>query len=86
MAFILGKNQNVLKLLLVTKNGRTIDGLYFGDIEEFNRRLAEKFGVDELEKLYKGIDSKIRIDIIYTPNINEYMGNRNLQVIIQNYR
>ncbi|CCQ93580.1 SsDNA exonuclease, RecJ [[Clostridium] ultunense Esp] len=85
-AFILGKNQNVLKLLLVTKNGRTIDGLYFGDIEEFNRRLAEKFGVDELEKLYKGIDSKIRIDIIYTPNINEYMGNRNLQVIIQNYR
>ena len=34
--------------------------------------------------MYKGIGNNITIDIIYTPNINEYMGNKSLQVIIQN--
>ena len=84
--FILGKNRNVLKLLLETKRGKVIDGLYFGDIEEFENRLIEKFGIDEVKKMYKGIGNNITIDIIYTPNINEYMGNKSLQVIIQNFR
>ena len=85
-AFILGKNGNVLKLLLLTKSGRIIDGLYFGDIEEFEDRLSKKYGMVELDRMYKGIDSEIKLDIVYTPSVNEYMGNKNLQVIIHNYR
>lgn len=85
-AFILGKNGNVLKLLLLTKSGRIIDGLYFGDIEEFEDRLSKKYGMAELDRMYKGIDSAIKLDIVYTPSVNEYMGNKNLQVIIHNYR
>lgn len=85
-AFILGKNGNVLKLSLLTKSGRIIDGLYFGDIEEFEDRLSKKYGMAELDRMYKGIDSEIKLDIVYTPSVNEYMGNKNLQVIIHNYR
>lgn len=85
-AFLLGNNQNVLKLILFTKSGRTIDGIYFGDIDEFERRISNKFGIEELDKLYKGVENKIQLDIVYTPNINEYMGKRSLQVYIQNYR
>ena len=85
-AFILGKNGNVLKLSLLTKSGRIIDGLYFGDIEEFENRLSKKYGMAELDRMYKGIDSAIKLDIVYTPSVNEYMGNKNLQVIIHNYR
>ena len=84
--FILGKNQNVLKLILLTKSGNTIEGLYFGNIDEFQSMLIEKFGESEVNKMYKGIKNEIKLDIIYFPTINEYMGNRNLQVIIQNYR
>lgn len=84
--FILGKNNNVLKLLLVTGEGRIIDGLYFGNIEDFERKISKKFSKEELDKMYKGIDNRITIDIVYTPNINEYMGNKTLQVIIHNYR
>lgn len=84
--FILGKNQNVLKLKLVTKNNKLIDGLYFGDIEEFEIKLINKFSKEEVDKMYKGIDNKVKLDIIYVPTINEYMGNRNLQITIQNYR
>ena len=84
--FILGKSQNVLKLKLKIKNNKFIDGLYFGDIEEFEMKIRDKFGKEELDKMYKGIDNKVQLDIIYVPIINEYMGNRNLQIIIQNYR
>lgn len=84
--FILGKNQNVLKLILLTKSGNTIDGLYFGDIDKFQNMLIRKFGENEVNKMYKGIENQIKLDIIYFPTINEYMGNRNLQIIIQNYR
>ncbi|NLX62577.1 MAG: single-stranded-DNA-specific exonuclease RecJ [Tissierellia bacterium] len=85
-AFKLGKNDNTLKLILKMKNGKTIEGLYFGDIEEFDRRMSKKFGQAEVSKMYKGIDNGIKIDIAYTPNINEYMGYRNLQIMIYYYR
>mgnify|MGYP000927215404 CR=1 FL=1 len=85
-AFILGSNQNVLKLVLLTNSGRTIEGIYFGDIEEFETRISYKFGSSELDKLYSGIENNIELDIVYVPNINEYMGKRSLQVYIKHYR
>lgn len=84
--FILGNNQNVLKLLLLTNRGRVIDGIYFGDIEQFEEKMCRKFGKDELNKMYTGVDNRIVLDMIYTPMVNEYMGNRNIQINIQNYR
>lgn len=85
-ASILGKNGNTLKLILNTGKGRTIEGLYFGDVSEFKRRMVEKFGEEEVKKMFAGINNRIRIDIAYVPSINEYMGNKNLQIIIKNYR
>lgn len=83
---ILGKNKNVLKLTLKSNIGTLIEALYFGDIEKFETKLIEKYGKEELEKLLRGLENNISIDIVYNPNVNEYMGNTKLQVIIQNYR
>ncbi|NLY66102.1 MAG: single-stranded-DNA-specific exonuclease RecJ [Tissierellia bacterium] len=85
-AFKLGKNHNTLKLILKMKNGKTIEGLYFGNIDEFDRRMSEKFSQAEVSNMYKGISNNIRLDIAYTPDINEYMGYRNLQIMIYYYR
>ena len=85
-AFILGSNQNVLKLIFLTNRGKTMDGIYFGDIEGFENWISEKYGFNELDKLYKGIENNIELDIVYSPNINEYMGKRSLQVYIESYR
>lgn len=85
-AFVLGSNHNVLKLNLLTKQGRIIEGIYFGDIKEFEKRLSSKYNWDEIEKMYKGLENDIKLDIVYTPNINEYMGRRTVQINIQNYR
>jgi len=85
-AFVLGNNRNVLKLLLKTRKGTTIEGLYFGDVSEFEKRMIYKFGQAEVKKMFQGMDNNIRLDITYVPSINEYMGNKNLQVVIKNYR
>lgn len=85
-AYILGKNKNVLKLMLEGKNGKGIEGIYFGDTERFNNIMDKKFGKEESLKMYKGLSNKIKLDIVYTPSINEYMGNRKLQIVVKNYR
>lgn len=85
-AMILGKNRNVLKLKLKTSKGKVIDAIYFGDIEEFEEAVTEKYSREELQKLYDGVYNDVKIDLVFYPNINEYNGNITIQVIIQNYR
>ena len=85
-ASVLGKNRNVLKLKMKSKNGKFIDGVYFGDIEEFESKISEKYGKEQLIKLYDGVYNDVKLDLVFYPDINEYNGNVSIQVIIQNYR
>lgn len=84
-ARILGKNQNVLKLSIQNEMGCKMEAMFFGNIEQFNLFLAQKYGEDELNKMYAGKENQILLSITYYPSINEYNGNRNIQVIIKNY-
>lgn len=83
---VLGVNKNVLKLILESKNRKTIEGLYFGDIISFENKVIEFYGKTELDKLYQGIDNNIKMDILYYPSVNEYMGRSTLQAVIQSFR
>ncbi len=83
---ILGKNKNVLKFDLISDDGSSIEGIHFGDSENFKEYVVLKFGKDNLNKALRGLDNDIYIDIIYYPNINEFMNNKTLQAVIQSYR
>ena len=67
---ILGKNRNAVKLSLVTPEGTPMDGLVFTDGDAF---LEEMGGCR-------------RMDAIYYPGINEYNGNRSIQVVVKEWR
>lgn len=82
---ILGSNYRIIKMTLV-KNGRFMTGIYFGDIEEFQEFIINKYNEDEMNKAFNGQINDIEIDITYRPDINEYRGNKTLQVIIEDYR
>lgn len=84
-ASILGKNKNVIKFKIILRNGIYTDGIYFRDIEEFEKVIINKYGSDELGKLYQG-NSKIKLDMVFYPSINEYNGNVSIQVVIENFR
>ncbi|WP_252234953.1 single-stranded-DNA-specific exonuclease RecJ [Clostridium sp. CH2] len=85
-AMVLGQNKNVLKIKLKTVIGRTIDSIYFGDIQEFEQYITKKYNYEELQKLYDGEFNSVNLDLIFYPSINEYNGNINIQIVIQNYR
>lgn len=85
-AFKLGAKKNVLKLILKSTSGASIEAMLFNDIESFEDSIEKKYGRDGLDNIYGRGIRDISIDILYYPSINEYMGKTTLQVIIQGYR
>lgn len=85
-AMVLGKNRNVLKFKLKTKLNKLIDAVYFGDIDEFEQEINNKYGKEELQKLYNGEYNDVSMDLVFYPSINEYNGNTSIQIVVQNYR
>ena len=85
-AAIVGRNQNVLKLILETIYGENVSAVYFGDVEGFLNYYREKFGNEEVEAALFGKNNKILLQIVYYPEINLYNGIENIQMIIRNYR
>ncbi|MEY8426746.1 single-stranded-DNA-specific exonuclease RecJ [Lachnospiraceae bacterium 46-15] len=85
-ARILGKNRNVIKLQVLSVAGTVMDAMYFGDVELFQEYLREKFGHAETEKLFQGRENAVTLSLAYYPGINEFRGNRTLQIVIQSYQ
>jgi len=83
---ILGAKKNVLKLKLLTKSNTYLDCVYFGDIKAFETLITNKFGSVELDKMQRGLKNSVKLDLIFTIEVNEYNGNRTVQLIMQNYR
>ena len=67
---VLGKNQNVLRLKLKDESGTTIDGIYFSD---------------QMNEVLKTMQQKPRLAFLYYPEINEFRGQRTLQLRILDY-
>lgn len=85
-ASILGKNSNVLKLQVVNEYGRVMDAMYFGSVESFLQYLTDAYGQEEVDKMFQNRDNVITLSVTYYPCINDYGGNRSIQIIIQNYQ
>ena len=84
-ANILGKNRNVLKLQVMNRQGAVIEALYFGNIEEWDRFVAEEYGQEQLDLVYRGKDNHVDLAFTYYPSVNEFRGTKTLQIVIQNY-
>ncbi|MFT4107483.1 MAG: single-stranded-DNA-specific exonuclease RecJ [Lacrimispora sp.] len=67
---VLGKNRNAVKMSLATEQGTPMDGMLFGDGDLFLEELGDKR----------------KLDVVYYPGVNEYNGNKALQIVIRNYK
>ena len=85
-ARVLGQNRNVVKLQVADAFGTVMDALYFGDVEVFCAYLEEKFGREETEKMFLNRRSEISLSVIYYPTVNEFRGQRSIQIIITDYQ
>lgn len=83
----IGKSQNVGKYTIADEEGRQYEMIYFGDLDQFDLFLREKFGVRLAEGLYTGRLSagEAVISIAYYPDINSYAGRESIQIVMQHY-
>lgn len=82
---IIGKNKNVLKAKVVNGSGARIEALYFGQIDQLQEYVIEEFGQQEWERMLRGDRNDVDLGLTYYPDINEYMGRKTPQIVIQNY-
>ena len=70
---IVGRNQNVVKLKLESKDHTRVEAIWFGEGKVFQRDM-EKSG-----------QSTAKLAIVYTPELNTYMGKESVQIHILHY-
>ncbi len=69
-ARVIGRNRNAIRLSLATEKGFPMEAMVFGDGDAF---MEERQG-------------RGHMDAVYYPTVNEYNGNRTLQIVIREYR
>ena len=67
---IIGKNQNVLKFQVLDQAGRKMEGIYFGEVQECMEYLQ----------------TKEKVSLTFYPSVNEYRGNKSIQITVVNYQ
>ena len=84
---ILGKDRNVVRMVVSDGSGARMDAILFGGGEtaDLLRFLRAEFGDEETEKAMRGAENGIDLAFAYRPGVNEYMGRRSLQITVSAY-
>ena len=83
---IIGRNKNVLKMQVRDESGTVLDAMYFGNTQQFIDYLKKKYGEASVKHMQQGYRSGMKMTFTYYPTINEYMGRKTIQIVIQNYQ
>lgn len=74
-------NDKYLKFEFETDKG-TISGLYFNDAKALEEEIIQSFGQEEWNKALSDHSNNISLTIMFYPSINEYRGNKSVQIIL----
>ena len=82
---ILGSTGRCCKMYLTDGSGFRTEAMYFGESDQFCRDIEDRYGRNALDRIMRGLDSPVRMHVTYYPQVNEWMGVRTIQAVIQNY-
>ena len=84
----LGKTGKFRRIRIADEQGNPYQAVYFGDGEEMDRYLIQKYGEERLIQGYRGglMQGQMEISIVYSPQINSYNGRESIQILIQYYQ
>ena len=85
-AAYIGKEGQFLRLLLRTENGGNMTALMFRNVTEFEERVTEKYSTEAYEGLFSGKAQSVKMDIVYEPSVNEFRGEKSVQIMIENFK
>lgn len=84
-ARFMGNENQYIKIWFMDNEGRTIEAVDF-DAKTFIDSIKMWFSDEECDKMLKGLPNDILLDVIYYPDINEYMGRTSIQLKPSRYK
>lgn len=83
---IMGKNKDMAKFVVEDKEQNRFQLVLFRKLDEFLDKVEEKYGRTAREALYAGRSAQtVKMNIIYYPNLNCFMGKEEIQFIMQHW-
>ncbi len=84
----LGKTGKYRRIRIADEQGNHYQAVYFGDGEEMDQYLIQKYGEERLMQSYRGelIQGQMEISMVYSPQVNSYNGRESIQILIQYYQ
>ena len=85
---IIGKSGDTMRITFRTEEGRKIYGVAFKSVEKFANALEGRYSDEIIEGfLSRSIRNlTVKMDIAYHLEINEWNGNKNLQIVIADFK
>lgn len=84
-ARFMGSENQYIKLWFMDGDGRTIEAVDF-DAKTFIDNIKMWFSDEECDKMLEGLPNDVLLDVIYYPDINEYMGRTSIQLKPSKYK
>ncbi len=84
-ATVIGKNQNTIKLELITPNNNIVEGIFFKGVDRFFEYITKQYGAKEAQLVKSGNTKNVKLSFTFCPSINEYNGKTTIQMKILNY-
>ncbi len=81
----IGKDGSSLRLQLTDTAGTSVTGLYFLDADGFEAYLAETFGTQAVQELYRG-RSEVRLTLAFSPSVDVFRGEMYPQIIVSKFK
>lgn len=83
---VMGKNRNMAKFSVEDEKGNRFSLVCFRHLEKFLEEVEKKYGQEVLEVFVnQNRNSTVMMSVIYYPSLNEYMGKREIQYVMQNW-
>lgn len=81
----MGAAQKAARFTVADDAGNLKELVFFGNLDEFDSLLTEKYGEDAPKELFRGKNCAYRVHITYQLGMNVYRGTERVQIIMQNF-
>ncbi|WP_411682836.1 single-stranded-DNA-specific exonuclease RecJ [Clostridium thailandense] len=86
-AYLIGKEKNILKLYCRPEGSfEKFDAICFDGGDKFVSMVRDAYGEERAMDILNNKPSNLKMDLIFSPSINEYNGNISLQLVVKDFR
>lgn len=85
--YFMGKEKNIVKFFCRNVNSfEKLDAICFDGGDKFKEIMEEKYGIEKLNEILQSNKVNLELDFIFSPEINEFNGNKSLQLVVKDFR